>query len=52
MTVSSRDRGRQNRRGKDVILMSENPKYPPQYILDSDELSIWVVIIGSARSHV
>jgi len=52
MTVSRRDRGRQNRRGKDVILMSENPKYPPRYILESDELSIWGVITGSVRSHV
>ena len=39
-------------RGKDVILMSENPKYPPRYILESDELSIWGVITGSVRSHV
>ena len=37
-------------RGKDVILMSENPRYPPRYILDSDELSIWGVT-GSVRSH-
>jgi DNA polymerase V len=39
-------------RGKDVILLSENPKYPPRYVLESDELAIWGVIIGSVRSHV
>ena len=39
-------------RGKDVILLSENPKYPPRYVLESDELSIWGVITGSVRSHV
>jgi DNA polymerase V len=38
--------------GKDVILLSENPKYPPRYVLEGDELSIWGVIIGSVRSHV
>lgn len=39
-------------RGKDVILLSENPKYPPRYVLEGDELAIWGVIIGSVRSHV
>lgn len=39
-------------RGKDMILLSENPKYPPRYVLEGDELSIWGVIIGSVRSHV
>lgn len=39
-------------RGKDVILFSENPKYPPRYVLEGDELAIWGVIIGSVRSHV
>ena len=27
-------------RGKDVILLSENPKYPPRYVMDGDEL-VW-----------
>jgi DNA polymerase V len=27
-------------RGKDLILVSENPKYPPCYILEGDEISI------------
>ena len=39
-------------RGKDVILLSENPKYPPRYVLEGDELAIWGVIIGSVRRHV
>lgn len=39
-------------RGKEVILMSENPKYPPRYVLEGDELAIWGVITSSVRSHV
>ncbi|MCX4216791.1 S24 family peptidase [Pseudomonas sp. MCal1] len=39
-------------RGKEIILLSENPKYPPRYVLEGDELAIWGVIIGSVRSHV
>lgn len=39
-------------RGSDVILMSENPKYPPRYVLEGDELAIWGVITSSVRSHV
>jgi len=39
-------------RGREVILMSENPKYPPRYVLESDELAIWGVVTSSVRSHV
>lgn len=39
-------------RGKEVVLLSENPKYPSRYVLEGDELTIWGVIIGSVRSHV
>jgi DNA polymerase V len=39
-------------RGREVILMSENPKYPPRYVLEGDELAIWGVITSSVRSHV
>ncbi|PYC25297.1 peptidase S24 [Pseudomonas jessenii] len=39
-------------RGKEIILLSENPKFPPRYVLESDELTIWGVITGSVRSHV
>ncbi|WP_085584634.1 MULTISPECIES: LexA family transcriptional regulator [unclassified Pseudomonas] len=40
------------RRGDQVILLSENPKYPPRYVLEGDELSIWGVVTSSVRSHV
>lgn len=37
--------------GREVILLSENPKYPPRYVLEGDDLSIWGVISYSVRSH-
>ncbi|WP_404487606.1 LexA family protein [Pseudomonas sp. HT11] len=40
------------KRGKEVILLSENPKYPARYVLDGDELSIWGVITSTVHSHV
>ncbi|WGT30141.1 LexA family protein [Pseudomonas marginalis] len=40
------------KRGKEVILLSENPKYPARYVLEGDELSIWGVITSTVRSHV
>ncbi|MGF6513001.1 DNA polymerase V [Pseudomonas sp. BT76 TE3572] len=40
------------KRGTQMILLSENPKYPPRYVLEGDELSIWGVITSSVRSHV
>lgn len=39
-------------RGTEVVLLSENPKYPPRYVLEGDELAIWGVITSSVRSHV
>lgn len=39
-------------RGHQVILLSENPKYPPRYVLEGDELTIWGVITSTVRSHV
>ena len=33
------------------VLRSENPKYPPRYIMESDELSIWGVVRFSVRCH-
>lgn len=41
-----------SRRGKDIVLLSENAKFPPRYVLEGDELSIWGVITGTIRSHV
>jgi DNA polymerase V len=29
--------------GDEVVLRSENPKYPPRYILEGDDLMIWGV---------
>ncbi|TPG87811.1 peptidase S24 [Pseudomonas caspiana] len=40
------------KRGTQMILLSENPKFPPRYVLEGDELSIWGVITSSVRSHV
>lgn len=40
------------KRGQEIILLSDNPKYPARYILEGDELSIWGVITSTVRSHV
>jgi DNA polymerase V len=40
------------KRGQEVILLSENPKFPARYVLEGDELSIWGVITSTVRSHV
>lgn len=40
------------KRGKEIVLLSDNPKYPARYILEGDELSIWGVITSTVRSHV
>ncbi len=40
------------KRGKDIVLVSDNPKYPARYVLEGDELSIWGVITSTVRSHV
>ncbi|MGE8352814.1 MAG: LexA family protein [Pseudomonas protegens] len=40
------------KRGKEVVLLSENPKYSARYVLEGDELSIWGVITSTVRSHV
>jgi len=34
-----------------VVLCSENPKYPPRYILEGDELLVWGVVTDSIRRH-
>lgn len=33
------------------VLRSENPAYPPRYVLESDELLIWGVVSDSLRHH-
>jgi DNA polymerase V len=40
------------KRGREVVLLSENPKFPARYVLEGDELSIWGVITSTVRSHV
>lgn len=37
--------------GEEVILLSENPKYPPRYVLEGDDLVIWGVVTDSIRRH-
>jgi DNA polymerase V len=38
-------------RENEVILMSENPKYPPRHVMEGDELVIWGVVKYSVRDH-
>ena len=38
-------------REHEVILMSENSKYPPRYVMEGDELVIWGVVKYSVRDH-
>ncbi|RMW09862.1 DNA polymerase V [Pseudomonas amygdali pv. tabaci] len=38
-------------RENSVILMSENPKYPPRHVMEGDELVIWGVVKYSVRDH-
>lgn len=42
---------RLHRRLNAVILMSENPKFPPRYVMEGDELVIWGVVRYSVRDH-
>lgn len=37
--------------GNDVMLKSENSKYPPRYVMEGDELVIWGVVKYSVRDH-
>ncbi|MBT2375533.1 LexA family protein [Pseudomonas fluorescens] len=37
--------------GDQVVLMAENPKYPPRYVMEGDELVIWGVVKYSVRDH-
>jgi DNA polymerase V len=39
------------RDGSQVVLKSENPRYPSRYLLEGDELQIWGVVTYSVRSH-
>lgn len=37
--------------GKQIILKSENPRYPDRYVMEGDEFSVWGVITYTVRSH-
>jgi len=39
------------RRDGVVILQSENPVYPPRYVMEGDDLLIWGVVRYSVRDH-
>lgn len=34
------------------VLRSENPRFPPRYVLEGDDFSVWGVVTHSVRSHV
>lgn len=38
-------------RGEEVVLRSENPKYPSRHVMEGDELVIWGVVKYSVRDH-
>jgi len=38
-------------RENEVILLSENPKYPARHVMEGDELVIWGVVKYSVRDH-
>jgi DNA polymerase V len=42
---------RLHRRGREIILQSENPAYPARFIMEGDEMLIWGVVRYSVRDH-
>lgn len=42
---------RLSRQGLQYVLNSENPKYPPRFVMEGDELVIWGVVTDSLRRH-
>lgn len=42
---------RLSRQADTVVLLSENPAYPPRYIIEGDELLVWGVVRFSVRCH-
>ncbi|MFA5678849.1 MAG: translesion error-prone DNA polymerase V autoproteolytic subunit [Pseudomonas sp.] len=42
---------RLSKQGESVVLLSENAKFPPRYIMEGDELMIWGVVVASLRRH-
>ncbi|MDI9776675.1 LexA family protein [Pseudomonas guariconensis] len=39
------------RDGSQVVLKSENPRYPSRYLMEGEELQVWGVVTFSVRSH-
>lgn len=39
------------RDGSQVVLKSENARYPSRYLLEGEELQVWGVVTYSVRSH-
>lgn len=39
------------RDGSQIILKSENPKYPPRFVMENDELEAWGVVKGNLRMN-
>lgn len=42
---------RLHKRGDQVVLIAENPKFPPRYVMEGDELVVWGVVNYSVRDH-
>ncbi|MBK60367.1 MAG: peptidase S24 [Pseudomonas sp.] len=40
-----------DRDGQQIVLRSENAKYPPRFVMEGDELLIWGVVTDSIRRH-
>lgn len=37
--------------GEQIVLVSENPKYPPRFVMEGDVLEVWGVVTESLRRH-
>ena len=48
---SYEDRKRLVKECGQIILKSENSKYPSRYMMDGEELLVWGVVMYSVRSH-
>jgi len=42
---------RLHKKDDQVVLMAENPKFPPRHVMEGDELVIWGVVNYSVRDH-
>ncbi|TDV67498.1 LexA family transcriptional regulator [Pseudomonas sp. LP_7_YM] len=42
---------RLHKRENAVVLMSENTKFPPRYVMEGDEVLVWGVVRYSIRDH-